>query len=372
MTEENRTHLKFKAASHPGRTGKQNEDRYRVAAFRTGPDRKTPSVLAVLCDGIGGHRAGEVAAEMGVSILTEELTASDGRQPLAAMQKAVARASNEIFRASLTEKGRKGMGTTCACAWVIGDRLFTANLGDSRIYLLREGHLIQLSTDHTWLQEAYDAGMLTEDEAVDHPNAHIIRRYLGSQQTPKPDFRMWLFEGESEADALDNQGAKLLPGDILLLCSDGLTDLVQDDEIRGVIQTKSLEDAPQVLIDMANQRGGHDNVTLVLMQMPPAEAQRAVADLKKRRRRLGCLAILLLVFVLLVYVYLRNGAAFRNLTEVSPSPQASWTAPFAATETQPPPSPEPSMTLPAENAKTVSATSAVETSTPWPTNTVVE
>ncbi|MBG0771035.1 MAG: serine/threonine-protein phosphatase, partial [Anaerolineaceae bacterium] len=150
MNKIEHAHLRIAAESHPGVSGKQNEDRYGVTAFEmTGPDRE-PSVLAVLCDGIGGHRAGEVAAEMGVRLIADAVAASDGSQPVETLSEAIVDAGQAIYLASQADHGRAGMGATCACAWVIGDKLYTANLGDSRIYLLREGLFIQLTTDHTW------------------------------------------------------------------------------------------------------------------------------------------------------------------------------------------------------------------------------
>ncbi|MEA3327591.1 MAG: protein phosphatase 2C domain-containing protein, partial [Chloroflexota bacterium] len=235
MIESEQAHLLIQAASHEGTRGKQNEDRYAVTPFLTGGIEKIPTVLAVVCDGIGGHRAGEVAAEMGVSIITEAITAGDSDQPIETMKQAIICASNAIYKASQADLGRSGMGATCACTWVINDQLYTANLGDSRIYLLRANHLIQLTTDHTWVQEALDAGLISHKDRMDHPNAHVIRRYLGSQKASEPDFRMWVFEEESAEEALSNQGLTLQPGDLLVLCSDGLTDLVSDVEIRKVL-----------------------------------------------------------------------------------------------------------------------------------------
>lgn len=298
MIKTEKSPLQIEASSHPGMTGKQNEDWYGVTAFKTDDRGKKPSVLAVLCDGIGGHRAGEVAAEMGVTIVTEIIAASEGRHPIKTLSEAITQASAAIYAASQADQGRLGMGATCACAWVIGDKLYTANLGDSRIYLLREGHLIQLSTDHTWVQEALDAGVISDGEGNDHPNAHVIRRYLGSKGTPDPDFRLWFFEGEDDDAAKANQGLRLRPNDLILLCSDGLTDLVSDDEIRIVLESEDLAKAPEILIGMANERGGHDNITVVLLKTPSGKARFSGTNWK-RRWVTGCLVVLALASVLI-------------------------------------------------------------------------
>jgi protein phosphatase len=160
------------------------------------------------------------------------------------------------------------MGATVACCWIISRQLYLANVGDSRIYLLRGRYIYQLSNDHTWIQEAMDHGLLTPEQARAHPNAHVIRRYLGSKQPVVPDTRLRLSPGESDAQAEANQGFVLLPGDRLLLCSDGLTDLVSNDEIRYHLEGAPLEPALQALINLANGRGGHDNITLVALQVP--------------------------------------------------------------------------------------------------------
>jgi PPM family protein phosphatase len=357
MIKTEKSHLTISAASHPGMKGKQNEDRYRVTHFVTESKDKTPSTFAVLCDGIGGHRAGEVAAEMGVSIITETIAASNTSQPLKTMTQAIIRASEEIYAASKTDHGRSGMGTTCACVWVIDNRLYTANLGDSRIYLLRDGHFLQLSTDHTWIQEALDAGIISEGEGSNHPNAHVIRRYLGSKKTPEPDFRLWVFDGENDADARSNQGMRLKSGDILMVCSDGLTDLVSDKEIRDVILNYPLPEVPDILIDMANRRGGHDNTTVLLMQTPPK-----IIKGKKRRWVLGCLALLVIASLITTALLLGLRWWGRRMDQPEPKPSITLTLP-ASTQT----------TLPTSTSTlqpTEGITPPQPSITPWPTDTL--
>jgi PPM family protein phosphatase len=358
--------LNIQAATHPGMVGKQNEDRYRFSSFKVGPKQKTPSVLAVLCDGIGGHRAGEVAAEIAVSIITDEVMKGDAQKPLHTIQQAITKASDAIYAASQTDQGRQGMGTTAALAWVIRDRLYTANLGDSRIYLLRKNHLVQLTTDHTWVQEALDAGIIADDQSTEHPNAHIIRRYLGSRKAPKPDFRLWYFAEEEDADALDNQGLHLKPEDIILLCSDGLTDLVSDEAIHNVIQRSSLAQVPEILISMANKHGGHDNITIVLMQVPHGK-KISPKKFNKRRFLIGILNGLALVSLLITALFfgLRWRARWsENLqTEASPATQVFPTATLEVemTSTQKPT---------ASPTATFQPSTPRPTITPWPTNTV--
>jgi len=370
MIQSEQTHLKTQAASHEGMRGKQNEDRYAVTPFLAGGPEQTPSVLAIVCDGIGGHRAGEVAAEMGVSIITKDITTGSLDQPIKTMEQAIIRASDAIYKASQADLGRSGMGATCACAWVIGDRLYTANLGDSRIYLLRKDHLIQLSTDHTWIQEALDAGLITDKNLMDHPNAHVIRRYLGSCEAPEPDFRMWVFEEERKEEALANQGLTLNPGDYLLLCSDGLTDLVADAEIQKVLQKSRLAQVPKTLIDIANQRGGHDNITVVVMQVP-TKRKKSPRKISKRRVLMGCLVALAIISLVITGLILGTRLRRKRLDEVNtPSLTLTLTLPEEVPSATVSRTSNPSFSLSATPEPTAESISPLASHTPWPTNTV--
>lgn len=151
---------------------------------------------------------------------------------------------------------------------MVGNVLYTAYAGDSRIYLISQGKIRQISRDHTWVQEALEKGVLSSSQIKTHPNLHVIRRYLGSETPPEPDLRLFLSPNESDDKAKANQGLMLQPGDVVLLCTDGLTDLVSDSEIAQTLQGKTLNQAALALVDLANQRGGHDNITTVLLGLP--------------------------------------------------------------------------------------------------------
>jgi protein phosphatase len=370
MIRSDTEHFNTATASHAGMRGKQNEDRFSVTHWWAGQKKKKPAVLAVLCDGIGGHRAGEVAAEIGVRTVTDSVAAGDPQRPINTLERAIHQANQAVYQASTSDRGRLGMGTTCACAWVIDGRLYTVNLGDSRIYLLRDGHIIQLSTDHTWIQEALDAGLLSDLSQEDHPNAHVIRRYLGSENPPEPDFRLWFFEGESDAEALANQGLQLSPGDILLLCSDGLTDLVSDPEIQEVIQNLPLEQASDRLVSLANTRGGHDNITVILMRTPE-DKRRFWASLTRKRALVGCLAVLAVISALIATAVfgLRWWLGTRNGAPTEP-PAATSTQVWEdlASSGSRTPSPSPTLSLTYEGGEETQPPPA--TRTPWPTHTV--
>jgi serine/threonine protein phosphatase PrpC len=269
MIRTQRAHLHVAALSHAGMTGKNNEDRFSVLSHVLSADDPTPSVFAVLADGIGGHRAGEVAAELAVDHISHQVAESNGREPLTIMEDAIHAASEAIAHHSASDDNQHGMGATCACAWVIGDKLYISFVGDSRIYFLRGGQMLQLTTDHTWVQEAIERKIIKPEEARDHPNVHVIRRYLGSLKLPEVDFRLKLSESDNSVQAQKNQGMILQPDDTVLLCSDGLTDMVWADEIRDIIlASENPKAAVQKLVAQANERGGHDNITVIVMTVP--------------------------------------------------------------------------------------------------------
>lgn len=279
MNRSQRAHLHIAALSHAGMAGKNNEDRYAVSSYTIGEEEKAV-VFAVVSDGIGGHRAGEVAAELAVNYIVQVVSESNGKRPLEIIESAIHHASEAIASRSASKEEQQGMGATCACVWVEEDRLYAGYVGDSRIYLVRNGKIRRLSIDHTWVQEAVEKGIITPDQASNHPNVHVIRRHLGSVELPEVDFRLRLTGNDSNEQAAKNQGTRLMPGDILLLCTDGLTDMVWDDEILRLVTTRnSLKSSAEDLVARANERGGHDNITVVLLGMP---TERPTAPPKKK------------------------------------------------------------------------------------------
>ena len=260
------SHLEIGADSHSGMKGKNNEDQFSVSAFQLSVLDETPSVFAVIADGIGGHRAGEVASEIAVEMISQRVAESDASQPVAIMQAAMIQASQTIYSQASKDENKEGMGTTCVTAWVIGKKLYSASVGNSRLYLLRAGKLVHLNIDHTWVQEAVDAGALTEEQARVHPHANVIRRYLGSPHEIEVDTR--LRTERSGRFTVDHQGQELRPGDRLLLCSDGLNDMIEDFQILELAKLPDLDEAVGALIEAANEAGGKDNITVVLLELP--------------------------------------------------------------------------------------------------------
>jgi serine/threonine protein phosphatase PrpC len=328
MIRISRAHLQVAAVTHPGLAGRQNEDRFAVSAYRLSETDRTPSVFAVLSDGIGGHRAGEVAAEIAVENISRMVEQSNASEPLEILNHTIRATSELISAKAKDDTQRLGMGTTCACAWVIGYKLFTASVGDSRIYLLRGERIHQLTVDHTWVQEAVEKGILPADQVHTHPNLHIIRRYLGSKEPPQPDLRMRLAKDESDTQSRSHQGLRLIPGDTLLLCTDGLTDLVEADEIWETVHAASpagspagagLSSAAQALVNLATSRGGPDNITVVLLAVPGTPAP------KKKTKSWrwvvgGLIGLCLLVAVLIVLAILVNHFLLPPLPNPTPFP----------------------------------------------------
>lgn len=265
-------HLQASAQSHPGETGKNNEDAFSIAGYKT-PTHGTPSIVAIVADGVGGHRAGEIAARMAVDTVGKRLAESSGDDPVSHLRAAIVEAGRTISTAAEAFAERQGMASTIAVAWILGNRLYTAYSGDSRIYLLRGGNLQQTTIDHSWVQEAIENNIIRPEEARTHPNAHILRRYLGGNLEPRPDFRLRLSSTDSDRRAVGQQGLSLEAGDQVLVCTDGLTDLVSDDEIRRALLKGSPDESTSALVVLARARGGHDNITTIVIAVPGADAR---------------------------------------------------------------------------------------------------
>jgi PPM family protein phosphatase len=222
-----------------GRQRQGNEDNLFVRA-----------PLFVVADGMGGAQAGEVASELAVKQFEGGLP--DGVSPGAALADLIRRANAEIHRQSADDPDLAGMGTTVTAAYLDGENVVVAHVGDSRAYLLRDGDLIRLTRDHSLVGELVARGKLTEEQAETHPQRSVITRALGTE----PDVDVDTFTVEAQ------------PDDLYLLCSDGLTDMISADEIFAVLDgSDDLEVAARALIEAANAGGGEDNITVVLFQI---------------------------------------------------------------------------------------------------------
>jgi protein phosphatase len=251
-------------------SGKHNEDYFGMFAWKLDDQRNF--YLGVVADGVGGQSAGEVASRLTVGAIQNyfDQQAQVENNVSAHLGQAIQTANETVHKASLEKPERRGMSTTVAVAAFVNNRLYTAHVGDSRIYLLRDGRLRQISIDHTWAQEAIEAGLLTPEQAKTHPNRNVIRRHLGGQPNVQVDHRLAIEPGQSGQEAVGNQGLALKSSDTILICSDGLTDMISDGALHESLQNhfSDLPSAAQELIDKANRAGGRDNITLIIMQVP--------------------------------------------------------------------------------------------------------
>jgi len=255
--------------SHRGRIRNNNEDRLRLTHFSTRGDNRVV-LLAVLADGVGGHRGGEIAAEVCVQTITDHISACRSLDdPPQLLRSAFLSANHSVLAQAASDSALQGMATTCVCALMVENQLFLANLGDSRAYLCRPNNLIQLTHDHTLIEDTPWLNLSGINAARhNNPFAHVLSRYLGGSQPPEVDLRVRLPVGEGAPDLHNNQGYRLQSGEKILLCSDGLTNMLGDDDIHGILTDFSLRKAVQRLVLCALQNGGFDNVSVVLIESP--------------------------------------------------------------------------------------------------------
>lgn len=232
--------------SDVGLVRKHNEDRVSVL-----PPDKTPfgGPLLVVADGLGGHAAGEVASQIAVDEVTRVVTSEEGSL-CELLRRGIEAAHREILARSGADEELHGMGTTCTALGLRDGRAHLAHVGDTRAYRLRDGALIQLSRDHTVVQELLDEAVIRAAEAEVHPAAHVLTRALGMDEPLAVDVRM-----------LEEE---VLPGDRFLLCSDGLSGQVSDRELARALGSADLEAACDHLVRMARNSGGPDNITVAV------------------------------------------------------------------------------------------------------------
>lgn len=239
-----------------GNIRQNNEDTGLFVRLADEGLRRIKGHLLLVADGMGGHLAGEVASQMAAEIVNREYF-----QHAESIEKSLLRAfqmaNRQIFDEARQHDAFRGMGTTCTAIVVHDQQLYFAHVGDSRAYLFKTGQLIQLTQDHTYIQELLRSGEITPEAAASHPERNVLTQAMGTK-----------------ADVRVDLGRCVLPfdaGDRLLLCSDGLYEYCLDADFVRVLQQANLHDAADELVKMAKNRGGHDNITIVL-------AERVVAD----------------------------------------------------------------------------------------------
>ena len=256
-------------ATDIGRVRSVNQDSVVVLI---GDDAPLGEALIAVADGMGGHAAGEVASRRSLELLVESLNSASAPDERA-MRDAFAQANAGVFREASQNPEYRGMGTTLVAGLLTGGDLIIGNVGDSRMYLHRNGELSRVTQDHSWVGEMVAAGALTEEQAANHPRRNVLTRALGVSASVKADLAR----------------LPLLRGDRLTLCSDGLHGMVDDKTIERVVGGKSLnlKKAAGELIDLANRAGGTDNITVALARIDAdlevsetkdATARRSAAD----------------------------------------------------------------------------------------------
>ncbi|GEA15091.1 MAG: family protein phosphatase [Moorella sp. (in: firmicutes)] len=232
--------MRAEALSHTGLVRPGNED-YFISDVERG--------LFAVADGMGGHQAGEVASHLALRALQDRLFYGTAGEPLPRLLAAAEFANEIVYRCSLSSRERAGMGTTMTAVWIVGSRGFLVHIGDSRAYLFRDGQLQVLTNDHSYVGELVRCGGLTAEEARLHPQRNILTRALGTGNTVD----------------IDSREIELKPGDRLLLCTDGLYEVIPDQELADIMNRhQELAGATRQLLRLALERGGPDNVTVVL------------------------------------------------------------------------------------------------------------
>ncbi len=239
--------MRIYSATDVGQKRKMNQDYVFASADPVG---NLPN-LFVVADGMGGHNAGDYASSHAVGIVVEEIREDADFNPVKVIRHAIESANTEIITQAQKDEKLRGMGTTMVAATIVGHYAYVANVGDSRLYVAGE-QIQQITKDHSLVQEMVRMGELNAEEARNHPDKNIITRALGAERTVDVDF----FD------------LKLEPGNVVLMCSDGLSNMVEDDRIGEIISNtdRDLQERGQALISEANRNGGKDNIAIVLIE----------------------------------------------------------------------------------------------------------
>ena len=234
-----------------GRKREHNEDNMAYVIPKDPQVMAIKGALFIVADGMGGHAAGEVASEIAVDTVSNAYYQDDGDDVATSLLQSIRRANVAIHQRAAENMLRSGMGTTCVAAVLRGNMAYIANVGDSRAYLVRNGLVKQISQDHSWVYEQVRAGLLTEDQARTHAQRNVITRSLGTQI-------------EVDIDVFHEQ---LQEGDTLVLCSDGLSGLVSDEELQRIVNQFVPQESVYHLVERANENGGPDNITAIVVSV---------------------------------------------------------------------------------------------------------
>jgi len=245
-------YMRFAARTDKGVVRELNEDSFNIICDYPG----VPPTF-IIADGMGGHNSGEVASKMAVDIVSSQIVQyaeklADEDNVLSSISQILAKANKDIYTMSRIRGKNFGMGTTVIVAVALNKKFFIAHVGDSRVYVIRDGQIRQITIDHSFIEELIRTGSLTREEAENHPSRNIITRALGC----------------AEEVEIDTYSCEMKNDDIFILCTDGLTNMVSEGEIQDVVLGSDDPDAACIeLIGRANRYGGEDNITVIVIDM---------------------------------------------------------------------------------------------------------
>lgn len=239
--------LKTFSMTDIGRRRKLNQD-YVYTSEK--PIGNLPNVF-IVADGMGGHNAGDYASKVTVETIVSEIAVCGEENPVRILDRAIEAANRAIYRKSCESWELEGMGTTVVAATFLGSSMQVANVGDSRLYVINNREIRQITRDHSLVEEMVRIGGIARTEARSHPDKNIITRAVGVKDTVEPDYFT----------------VELSEGDVVLMCSDGLTNMLEDEEIRMILSgARDIVEKAQALVGAANENGGKDNITVILIE----------------------------------------------------------------------------------------------------------
>lgn len=262
-------HLSVGARTDAGRVRPNNQDWWLQFVPPDPRVLAAKGALFAVADGMGGRAGGQMASQLAVQHVLQAYYHNPSLNPSTSLTQAVQVANHQVYSYGQFYPAYRGMATTLVAAVVRGSELVVAHVGDSRAYLVRAGRVWPLTRDHSWVAEMVARGLLTPAQGASHPYRHVITRSVG----PKP------------AVAVDVQRTKIAPGDALVLCTDGLSDVVSSGEIGWAAATLDPQHAAQTLIDWANQRGGRDNISALVVRVQQPAVHRAGQDHTAARQK---------------------------------------------------------------------------------------
>ena len=250
--------LQSSSVSDIGKIRQNNEDSYLELTIE---DTNVNCLLLVVADGMGGHNAGEVASKKVVesieSYFKSEESNLNSDKTLSHLKESIELANTEVFKASASDESLKGMGSTCTAMMILNNKIYIAHVGDSRAYLIRGDKIEQLTKDHTLAEKMLDSGIISKDEAKASPHRNMLMKAIGIAE----DLEVETYES-----------FEVEQGDIYLLCSDGLTEYVDEEELRSILNIYEPDEACKLLVKIANKRGGKDNITVQIAKAFDSEA----------------------------------------------------------------------------------------------------